>query len=425
MSLSMDTKSLSVLHPFHVMTDCRFLVVGIGNALPKICPSIRAGCPIEQCLSFIRPVLPFDIAELRRKQKTLLLLESRAEKVALRGQVTIDEFHSVVFFALTPRISDYQDLETANLSVHDFAPSDSVLDTLLLLRAMRLRQQELELARTKLLVEMEERRRIEEALIQANTELSEKLVVITAQSQQITVMRDDIDALERMERMKSEFVSTVSHELRTPLASIRGSLGLIAGGIVGEISADAQELVDISLANCERLSRLVNEILDFARIEQGEFTVRNELLSMTELVQSTIERNRGYAIQHDVELCSTIDGEMFIHGDRDRVEQVLTNLISNAIKFSSARDRVSVRALRLEGSVRIEVYDNGPGVPMAFRGRLFQPFSQADSSDSRRHNGTGLGLSISREIIHRMGGQIGFEPLEPMGSCFYFELPAG
>lgn len=416
--------ALSLLHPFHVMTDLGFNIVSVGVSLPKVCPSINVGRPLDHCLSFVRPALRFNITELRRKQKTLLLLESCAEKFALRGQMVVDEEHDTVFFALTPRILDYRDLETARLSVHDFAPFDSVFDTLLLLRAMKLRQEELEVARVKLLAEMAERLRVEEALRQVNTDLSEKLDVIMAQSQQITVMRDDIDALERMERMKSIFVSTVSHELRTPLASIRGSLGLIAGGVVGEVPVDMRELVEISLANCERLSRLVDDILDFSRIESGEFTVRAEVLSTKELLRSTVDRSRGYAMQHDVELCFEIEAEMAIRADRDRTEQVLTNLISNAIKFSSAGDRIVIHALRVEDAVRIEVHDNGPGVPMFFRGRLFQPFSQADGSDTRRHNGTGLGLSISREIVHRMGGQIGFEPREPRGSCFYFELPA-
>lgn len=226
-----------------------------------------------------------------------------------------------------------------------------------------------------------------------------------------------------MERMKSEFVSTVSHELRTPLTSIRGSLGLIAGGIVGEIPDEARELIEISLANCQRLGRLVDDILDFSRMEHGEFTTYMEVLSTSNIVQTTIEHNRGYAIQHDVELHAEIGDEASIRGDRDRVEQVLTNLISNAIKFSSSGDHVIVRTQRLDGLVRVEVRDRGTGVPISFRARLFQPFSQADSSDTRQHNGTGLGLSISREIIQRMGGLIGFEPLEPTGSCFYFELP--
>jgi signal transduction histidine kinase len=417
------TLALSFLHPFHIITDLQFIVLGVGVSLPKISPSIRVGLPLEPCLTFIRPALRFDVDELSRKQRSLLLLETRAEKVTMRGQIAVDHAQGLVFFALIPRILDYKDLEAANLSVHDFAASDSVLDTLLLLRTMRLRQQELEAARAKLLAEMDGRQRIEEALRTANAELSEKLQVITSQSKQISVMRDDIDALERMERMKSEFVSTVSHELRTPLTSIRGSLGLIAGGVVGELADDARELVDISLANCERLSRLVDDILDFSRIEQGLFTTRTEILSTANIVHTTIERNRGYAIQHDVELDSEIDADLWIRADRDRAEQVLTNLISNAIKFSSRGSSVIVRAKRLHDFVRVEVRDHGPGVPMSFRGRLFQPFSQADGSDTRRHSGTGLGLSISREIMHRMGGQIGFEPLDPTGSCFYFELP--
>jgi len=206
MAARLGIGNLSLLHPFHVATDRHLVIISLGASLQKVCPSIRIGLEAERCISFVRPQLRFDIGELRGKQRTLLLLESNEEKVAMRGQLVVDDAQGVVFFALTPRVLEYNDHEAMRLSVHDFAPSDPILDMLLLHRAIRLRQAELEAARANLLAEMEERRRVEEALRDANAALSDKLTVILEQSQQITVMQDDISALEQMERMKSEFI---------------------------------------------------------------------------------------------------------------------------------------------------------------------------------------------------------------------------
>jgi signal transduction histidine kinase len=199
------------------------------------------------------------------------------------------------------------------------------------------------------------------------------------------------------------------------------------GGVVGPITAEVEELVNIALANSERLMRIVDDILDLEKIERGTFVLRFEQINLHDALQNAIESNRGFALQHEVTLqleAPDSTKNVRIHADPDRLAQIITNLISNAVKFSPAHATVLIRMVMTNpATARVEVHDAGPGVPPNFRSKLFQRFSQANASDTRRHSGTGLGLNITRELVGRMGGAVGYEPLEPSGSCFFAEFP--
>jgi PAS domain S-box-containing protein len=237
-------------------------------------------------------------------------------------------------------------------------------------------------------------------------------------------MVTDVSALKRVSRMKSEFVSVVSHELRTPLTSIRGSLGLLGGGVSGHLPPAVKGLVDIATNNCDRLIRLINDILDTEKIESGKMDFAHDPIDMGALVKQAVESNQGFAAQHRVTLDVDTGGARCpVEGDADRLEQVVTNLVSNAVKFSPEGATVAVAVSLAGGRVRVEVCDRGPGIPASFRGRIFQKFSQADSSDTRLKGGTGLGLSISKAIVERHGGAIGFRDAPGGGTVFHFELP--
>jgi len=234
----------------------------------------------------------------------------------------------------------------------------------------------------------------------------------------------DVTERRAVERMKNEFVAVVSHELRTPLTSIRGSLGLLAGGVAGELPSRAASMIDIALKNSERLVRLINDILDIEKIESGKMVFKMQPVVLDELVRQTIEANRGFGQQYNVmiELTATLPNVQ-VYVDPDRMTQVFTNLISNAIKFSPAGDKVEVAIGREpNGRIRVTVTDHGPGIPPEFRDRIFQKFAQADSSNTRQQGGTGLGLSISRAIVERHGGQIGFVTATNLGTTFYVDL---
>ena len=234
----------------------------------------------------------------------------------------------------------------------------------------------------------------------------------------------DVSDLKRLDRMKSEFVSTVSHELRTPLTSIRGSLGVLAGGIAGPLPDKARGFIDIAKNNCERLIRLINDILDMEKIESGKMTFQLRVFDLMELIEQVVKANEGFAAQHKVRLqVRAARPGPRVNADSDRLAQVLTNFISNACKFSPADSSVEVSVSAEGERLRVAVTDHGPGISEEFQKRIFQKFSQADSSDVRKMGGSGLGLSISKAIVEGLGGEVGFSTEAGKGSTFYFLLP--
>ena len=234
----------------------------------------------------------------------------------------------------------------------------------------------------------------------------------------------DITLRKRSENLKTEFVSTVSHELRTPLTSIAGSLGLVLGGAAGPLDDRMRRLIGIAHSNCERLVRLINDILDIEKIESGKMDFDLRRMQIAPLIRRVEDSMAGFAEQHDVALEVILpQWPQCIVGDPDRLEQALTNLVSNAIKHSPKAGVVEIMAVQQGPDVRVEVRDRGAGVPIGFRERIFGKFAMADASDSRAKGGTGLGLSIAREIARRHGGDIGFADRDGGGTTFHLAVP--
>jgi len=234
---------------------------------------------------------------------------------------------------------------------------------------------------------------------------------------------EDITERMMLERMKDEFMSTVSHELRTPLTSIRGSLRLLRGGI-GEVPEQARSLAQIADNNCDRLLNLIDDLLDVQRLEAAAVPFEFGRYEVAPLVQAAIDSNSGYAQQLGVALRFDPRGvRARVRVDRERFLQVMNNLLSNAAKFSPPGGTVEVYLGRRGGRVRIDVTDHGPGIPEAFRQRVFDRFAQADASSSRSRGGTGLGLNIAKGFVERMGGCIGFDSTVGQGTTFRVELP--
>lgn len=229
--------------------------------------------------------------------------------------------------------------------------------------------------------------------------------------------------LTELERLKRDFVSTVSHELRTPLTSMRGALGLITGGTVGALPPKVDELLRIASTNTERLIRLVNDILDVEKIDAGHLEMRREAVSIAGVLTQTVAGLESLARDAAVTLRVAADADDAVVGDPDRLVQVFTNLVSNAIRHSPTGAAVEIATVRGPGIVRITVRDHGPGIPPEFAPRLFGRFEQAGAVEARPQGGTGLGLNIARSLVERHAGRIGYEDAPGGGTTFWVELP--
>ena len=228
----------------------------------------------------------------------------------------------------------------------------------------------------------------------------------------------------KIDSLKNEFVSTVSHELRTPLTAIYGSIKLVSSGTLGDIPSKAKDTLDIALRNSERLNLIVSDILDVEKLERGKMVFDLKPQEITKLVKESIDVNSHYGNEFQIQyLLSSDSAPAMVNVDADRFVQVMSNLLSNAAKFSPPNSTVEISISKQQGNVRVAVQDKGVGIDEKLRPMIFQKFSQVDSTDKRHSGGTGLGLAISKGFVEKMGGKIGFTSSIGKGSIFYFDLP--
>lgn len=225
-------------------------------------------------------------------------------------------------------------------------------------------------------------------------------------------------------QIKSQFVSVVSHELRTPLTSIKGSLDLLNSGAMGPVPENMVPLIELATRNSLRLSNLINDILDFQKIEAGEMSYNFGQVDVRALVSEAIGANTGYGDSLGIAIVADLpppDGVEVI-GDESRLMQVMANMISNALKFSPEGGKVIVGYENHGARVRIFVEDHGEGIPPNCRKKVFDRFSQLDGSDQRKAGGTGLGMNISKQIVDQHDGEIDYVSEPGKGTIFFVTL---
>lgn len=246
----------------------------------------------------------------------------------------------------------------------------------------------------------------------------------TGESGGIIVFAENITEEKNMALMKNEFVSTVNHELRTPLTAIQGALGLLQMGAKEKLEAKYQKLLKNSFDNCKNLTRIVNDILDLEKMAAGELTFEYENTQLSPLIEQAVSLNEAYAQKYNVEFQMILENKpITVWVDPNRLLQCLSNLLSNAAKFSNPGDSIYIRSTIKDDQVCIEVEDCGAGIPLSFQAKVFQRFAQANGASTRAQGGTGLGLSITQSLIHDMGGDITFRSQVGHGTTFYISLP--
>ncbi len=223
--------------------------------------------------------------------------------------------------------------------------------------------------------------------------------------------------------MRSQFISTVSHELRTPLTIIKEDIAIILEGAAGKVKGKQKEILEIAQRNIDRLARLINDVLDFQKLESGsakfkmqENTLNSVIENVYKTMSSTVKRS---GVDFQLALDDSISKLTF---DSDKIIQVLTNLVGNAMKFTE-KGSITISTRKIENAVRVSVSDTGPGIKQEDIPKLFQKFQQLDSSGGRKTGGTGLGLAISKEIVEKHGGKIWAESEVGKGTSFHFLLP--
>jgi PAS domain S-box-containing protein len=232
----------------------------------------------------------------------------------------------------------------------------------------------------------------------------------------------DLSWEKTIDQMKSEFISIASHELRTPMTSIKGSVDLILGGAAGEVSADALELLEVAHSASDRLIRLINDILDLSKIEAGHIQLKLAPINLTDVVERALRGLRGLAAKDEITFQVERPQDLpFVEADSDRIEQVVTNLLSNAMKFSPSKGEIRIGLSVEDGWVSCSVSDQGCGIKEEDLDRIFGKFQQVGSP--QRGGGTGLGLAITHALVTEHRGKIWVESRVGEGSSFVFRLP--
>jgi len=239
-----------------------------------------------------------------------------------------------------------------------------------------------------------------------------------------TTFHDMARELEMAEKQKQEVISMVSHDLRSPLMALGFSLTLIGTGKYGELNEKGQKELESAEKSSQRLIRLVNDLLDIEKIESGKLSVLKAPLSFDTLIEHSVDAVRPLAMAKEIEVKVESSGDIEFPGDADRLEQVIINLLGNAIKFSPEKSDVIVSGEEKMDYVEIRVTDSGPGIPASFKKKVFDRFQQVSRGDGKEKEGTGLGLAISRAIVEAHGGTICVDSEEGKGSSFWIRLPS-
>ncbi len=259
--------------------------------------------------------------------------------------------------------------------------------------------------------------RLYEKVLNFNKELERKVNEATKELKEKNI------ELQKMDQMKSDFVSNVSHELRTPLTSISGYTKLLNMGKLGELNEQQKNVISIVIKESDRLSKLINEVLDLSKLEAGKIEVKFEKVNVKEVIDETLQSLNAMASDKNISIKIKLSNKTITDANRDLLKQVMVNLLSNAIKFTPKKGRITIEAKKIDDRIKLHVTDTGKGIKKEYIPKLFDKFYQVDSSMTKEHGGTGLGLVIVKHIVDLHNGSIDVDSKVGKGSTFTVSLP--
>jgi two-component system phosphate regulon sensor histidine kinase PhoR len=239
---------------------------------------------------------------------------------------------------------------------------------------------------------------------------------------EVVIVMHDVTELRRLETVRRDFIANIAHELRTPTTVIKATAETLLDGAIDD-PIHGPKFLESVLRNSERLTNILGDLLDISRLEAGEYSLDLEPIELREAVDRSLRVIEQMAAEKSIALHNEVASDQWVRADKNALDQILLNLLNNAVKHTQAGGKIEVFARRDDPSIVVEVQDNGPGIPASARDRIFERFFRVDTARARRTGGSGLGLSIVKHLVAEMDGAVGFRPVEPHGACIWFSLP--
>ena len=391
-------EQLEIICPFHLLIGEDFCIVQLSRLLKKLWPELSENSLLQDDIAIVRPSGVQSVEQLVQLTGMVIHLSVRSHpSLILRGQII--ELDLRWLFVGTPKISSVKEMTALGLELSDLPLHDSGGDFLM---AMETSQ----------------------SLLKESMQFAEELQVALKKEQETqAVLRKAKEAAEAANEAKNQIMANTSHELRTPLHGIINLADLIRVGASGAVSPQAVQDLEMIISSAHRLTSLVNDILDFSKLQKQQLEIQHKPVDLFQVTENSLALLKPLHHEKPIDLQNELTKDLpLVDGDEDRIQQILFNLLGNALKFTE-HGEVRLSAVVQDGWIELAVADTGIGIPQDKQERVFDSFEQGDASTERTYGGTGLGLSVAKQLVELHGGQIWLESVVGQGSVFRFTLP--